>query len=157
MWRLLPSTPAAFARVKGVGEVKIERYGKQFLAASAAHAPAQTAAAKEAAAFEKPGKAKETKTPTHLLSAQQFQDGSSIAEIAAARSLTEKTVQNHLVKAASEGVAIDWDRIIPPQYEALIVDAVKRLGAQRLRPLKDALPPEVEYAAIHAVIAKHFS
>lgn len=158
MCRLLPATPAAFARVKGVGEVKIERYGKAFLEAIAAHAPAgaQAAAADEMDATP-PAKIKEVKTPTHLVSAQQFQSGSSIAEIAAARSLTEKTVQSHLVKAAAEGVAIDWNRVIPPQYEALIVDAVKRLGAQRLRPLKDALPPEVEYAAIHAVIAKHFS
>ena len=66
------------------------------------------------------------------------------------------TVQNHLVRCAQEGHAVDWDRLIPGQYEELIIARIKEIGGKQLKPLKDALPDAVSYAAIKAVLSKHF-
>ena len=37
----------------------------------------------------------------------------------------------------------------------LIVEAIAEIGAEKLRPIKDALPEEVDYFAIKAVMFKH--
>jgi ATP-dependent DNA helicase RecQ len=38
----------------------------------------------------------------------------------------------------------------------MIVARIKELGTAKLKPLKEALPPEVSYDTIKAVICKHF-
>lgn len=146
----LPLTLSAMRKVKGIGEVKLDKYGEQFLSVIAKFAPTLPQK-KVAEPQEKP----QEKTPTHIISMQFFNDGMEITEIAATRKITEITIQNHLVKAAQEGWGIDWDRLIPAGSEDIILAAVQRLGSAPLRPIKDALPPEIGYEAIKAVIAKH--
>lgn len=152
-----PANSDAMRKVKGVGEVKLDKYGAQFLAAIAELAPkfpqsaAEAATAQAAAAAEK----KTEKTPAHHITLKRFSEGMTIAEIAKERGVTEATIQNHLAKAQEEGHAIDWDRLIPQEYEDAILSVVQRLGSAPLRPIKEALPPQIGYEAIKAVIAKH--
>ncbi|MNZ74743.1 hypothetical protein D3C78_932020 [compost metagenome] len=77
------------------------------------------------------------------------------AEIAKERGLSKVTVEAHLIRCADEGQELDWARIIPPQYEQQIMEAIHTIGFDKLRPIKDALPDEVTYFAIHGVISKH--
>lgn len=71
------------------------------------------------------------------------------------RKLKSLTVQDHLVRCYQEGHVVNWDALIPSQYESLIVSKIRELGAEKLKPLKDALPEEVDYAAIKAVLCKY--
>lgn len=64
------------------------------------------------------------------------------------------TIQNHLVRCSMEGYAIDWDVFIPPEYESRIMQAIEETGAEKLKPIKEALPLEVDYFAIRAVLCK---
>jgi ATP-dependent DNA helicase RecQ len=50
---------------------------------------------------------------------------------------------------------VDWTMFIPEQFEALIINTIREVGADKLRPIKDALPDEVDYLAIKSVIVKH--
>lgn len=147
----LPGTEAELRQVKGVGEQKLKRYGEEFLAAIRPFRPA------DAVTAPAPKKAESDKTPSHLLTLSLFQQGRTLEEIAEERQLTVVTVQNHLVRAGQEGHAIEWDRLIPPQYEQMILAAAQTVGTAALRPIKEALPEEVDYAAIRAVLCKHFS
>jgi ATP-dependent DNA helicase RecQ len=54
-----------------------------------------------------------------------------------------------------EGHDLDWDTLIPEQYETMILDKIQAIGAERLKPLKEALPQDVSYLAIKAVLGKH--
>jgi ATP-dependent DNA helicase RecQ len=61
------------------------------------------------------------------------------------------------VRCSQEGYAIDWNRIIPAQYESLIIEKIKEIGTGALKPIKEALPDAVGYDAIKAVLCKHFN
>lgn len=153
MCAYLPASLDAMREIKGVGETKLKRYGSlfleqiaAFLSASPKGTPTETksSAAKKAA-----------KTPTYKITYELFQDGLSTEEIAKERGLTVNTIQNHLSRAAQEGLPVDWDRLIPTEYEQKILHTVQTLGPAPLRPLKDALPDIISYDAIKAVIEKY--
>lgn len=152
MCEQLPRDTYELGKVKGVGEIKLAKYGGRFLETIAKYAPA---AARKTPKKAESGGQKTEKTPVHLLSAKLFGSGMTIAEIAKARGVAESTIQNHLIRAGQEGEDIDWNRLIPEEYESDILAAVKKLGAAPLRPIKEALPPDVGYEAIKAVIAKY--
>ena len=150
----LPTTISQMRQIKGVGEVKLDKYGEKFLAALKDYAPTASTSPKDA--IDVPIK-KSDKTPTHLITLQMFNDGCSLDEIAKTRDLKPVTIQNHLVKAGEEGHTVDWNRLIPAEQEELIIAAIRELGTSLLRPIKEALPDEFGYDTIKAVIAKHFT
>lgn len=86
---------------------------------------------------------------------KRFNTGLSTQEIADERGLSRVTIEGHLIRCADEGHELDWGRVIPEQYEEQIVHVVQELGPDKLRPIKDALPEEVDYFSIHGVIAKY--
>ncbi|MBP2663507.1 MAG: recQ [Firmicutes bacterium] len=161
-----PTELTVMRQIKGVGELKLQKYGGEFLevittylAENAAAASSTDTAAVPAPTKKTAGKKSSSKTdsePSHVLTLTMYRQGITLEDIAATRELTVNTVQNHLVRCAQEGHAIDWDRLIPSQYEELIITTIKEIGAGQLRPLKEALPDAVSYAAIKAVLCKHF-
>lgn len=158
-----PQDRDGLRQIKGIGELKLQRYGTEFLEAIRSHLN-QSELAEQAASEpagqktkgKKPAK-KNAETASHLLTLALYQQGLELEQVAAERGLTVATVQNHLTRCSSEGHAVDWDRLIPPLYENLIVAVIQKIGCQALRPIKDALPEEVGYEVIKAVIGKHFS
>ncbi len=163
-----PADLTALRQIKGVGELKLHKYGKEFLAvitqylaeniaAAGSTLPvpdSKPAATGKAAAKKSPGKA--ATEPSHIVTLALYRQGTALAEIARERELTVNTVQNHLVRCAQEGHVVDWDRLIPAEYEELIIAKIKEVGGQQLKLFKDALPDGVGYAAIKAVLCKHF-
>jgi ATP-dependent DNA helicase RecQ len=83
-----------------------------------------------------------------------YQEGKTVAEIAAERGMSKNTIEDHLFRCGTDGLPLKWEAFIPPQYESLIMQKIEELGAQKLKPLKEALPEEVDYMAIKAAIAK---
>ncbi len=150
----LPTTISQMRQIKGVGEVKLDKYGEKFLAALKDYAPASPSSLTPP--VDVPIK-KSDKTPTHLITLQMFNDGFSLDEIAKTRDLKPLTIQNHLVKAGEEGHTVDWNRLIPAEQEEQIIAVIHELGTSLLRPIKEALPEEIGYDTIKAVIAKHFT
>ncbi len=149
MCRYCPTDRQALRSVKGVGESKLERYGDDFLRVirqySAEHnQPPRPVPAAPAA-----------DVPSHVVTLGLYQAGQSLAAIAAQRKLTLLTVQDHLMRCSLEGYEIDWSALIPARYEALILAKIDELGIAKLKPLKEALPDAVDYAAIKATICKH--
>ncbi|MDR7866560.1 MAG: DNA helicase RecQ [Sporomusaceae bacterium] len=155
MCEYCPTDRQALRLVKGVGESKLERYGEEFLQVirqyCAEHNPSLCPAPTKAAGTgDKDGEA-----PSHVVTLGLYQAGQSLAAIAAQRKLKLLTVQDHLMRCSLEGYAIDWSALIPARYEELIVAKIDELGVAKLKPLKEALPEEVDYAAIKATICKH--
>ncbi|MGH9903373.1 MAG: helix-turn-helix domain-containing protein, partial [Pyrinomonadaceae bacterium] len=82
-----------------------------------------------------------------------YETGLSIEDISERRGLTEITVEKHLADCITEGRPFDISRYVPAEARALIEGAAARLGAARLKPLRDALPPHVTYRMIRFVVA----
>ncbi len=152
----VPQDEKALARIKGVGELKLRKYGRRFLQLIHQYVQDQPVSLKTSAS-KKIIEDKSSKQPSHLITLEMYRQGRDLAEIARIRALTVNTVQNHLVRCSQEGYSVDWDRLIPAQYESLIVEKIKEIGAGALKPLKEALPDQVGYDAIKAVLCKHFS
>ena len=71
------------------------------------------------------------------------------------RQLKSLTVQDHILKCAYEGLEVNLDDFIPKHHEALIIEVIEKIGATKLKPIKDALPKEIDYLAIKAAIFKY--
>lgn len=156
MSQYYPCDEEAMRNIKGIGEVKLQKYGQPFIEVITQYV-AEHPTDKSVAVPQKHAVRKENEPPSHLITLSMFQQGRSLPEIAASRGLTSTTVQNHLVRCAAEGHSVNWDAIIPPEYEELVLSKIKELGTETLKPIKEALPKEVDYSVIKAVMCKHFS
>ncbi|MCA1631963.1 MAG: helix-turn-helix domain-containing protein, partial [Acidobacteria bacterium] len=83
-----------------------------------------------------------------------YNAGMTIEEICEQRGLTAMTVEKHLADCITEGRPFDLSRHVSAGDRALIERAVAQHGAERLKPLRDALPYHVTYRMIRFVVAE---
>lgn len=150
-----PQDDGALLAIKGVGEAKLKKYGNEFLEAIKKYMKENGIKGSKTAFDEQEKKSKEDKTPSHVITFNLYQQGKSLEEIALTREMTPITIQNHMIRCASEGLPVDLDDFIPKEYEALIVETIEQVGAEKLKPIKEMLPDEVDYLAIKAVLCKY--
>ena len=88
---------------------------------------------------------KNTKNDTRLISYSLFKQGLSIDEIAKNRNLVKQTIENHLLECYKNGLDINLDEYVHSEYKDLIFSAIEKVGTEKLKPIKELLPPEVDY------------
>ncbi|GIP38402.1 DNA helicase RecQ [Paenibacillus sp. J31TS4] len=169
---LQPQTMDALLVVKGVGQAKAEKYGDAFVSAvrtfleenpaeegdggtARMRSAGEAGGGSRAAAGRASSRTDADGRASHEVSFALWEGGMEAGEIAKERGMSLVTIQDHILRCATEGRELDWGRLIPDGQEPLILEAAQELGTAKLRPLKDALPPEVDYFAIKAVLAKH--
>ncbi|GAB3256246.1 DNA helicase RecQ [Larkinella harenae] len=143
MSRLRPTTPDAFRNVSGVGERKLQVFGKPFM--------------QEIAAFLT-GQAREGTTlkgATHLLTYDLYQQGMAINEIADERKLSASTIGMHLVYLANNGYDVDLAALVTTAERLDIERAIERVGIDNnvLKPVFEALQGRYDYTKIRIVAA----
>lgn len=162
-----PEDRQSMLAVKGIGEMKFEKFGQALLEVCRTHA-SETRSSD--LAFSHPGKAVEDSdgpgratmprddesehVASHLVTYGMYQNGMEVSDIMVARNLSQTTVEKHLIRSAEEGHPLDWDAIIPDGHEGLILAATQTHGATTLRVLKEVLPEEISYFTIRAVLCK---
>ncbi|WP_246628307.1 DNA helicase RecQ [Paenibacillus oenotherae] len=167
-----PLTTEQLLAVKGVGAAKASRYGSDVIAivrkfrtdaegAGGGQAPLSSYS-DAAATIQRPaGGGRElqgddgSELSSHLQSLLLLREGYTLKQIAEQRGMTKVTIENHLLRCGEEGEDIDWDAFIPEQHEDLIIRTIVQVGTERLKPIKEALPSDVDYFAIKAVMVKH--
>lgn len=82
-----------------------------------------------------------------------YEAGMTIEDISRERAIAEMTVEKHLADCILEGRPFDISRHVNAQDRALIEEAARRLGDERLKPLRDALPRHITYRMIRFVVA----
>ncbi|MFD1425776.1 DNA helicase RecQ [Kroppenstedtia sanguinis] len=154
--RVLPIDREHMRRVKGVGEKKLAKYGDPFLTTIREYAEKQGISpdAEQVVAVTVSSEKKSDSPPSHLTTWSLWQEGKTLDEISQERGLSPTTLENHLLRAAGEGHPVHWDRLIPPGDEAQIRQAIEKVGGTLLKPIKEALPEQITYTAIKAVLAK---
>lgn len=153
MASFFPIDKESLLTIKGVALKKYESYGADFLEIIKVH-------------VEKSGKAPLDLSKKELVREDlkerydntytAYLEGLSLEEIAKKRNFTSSTILEHLSKCEEKGKSVDWSRfIISPEIEGTILDVIKRLGPEKLKPIKDELPENIGYEDIKLVIMKN--
>ncbi len=149
-----PQTMEELRGISGFGQVKIVRYGQQFLrivkSYSELHGLTSSLPPDRREEISKTPK-EETATPTKLLTLNLFNAGKSIADIARERELGIATIENHLAYFVSTG-ELAIEKIVAPEKLPRIVAVIEKVGDLALSPLKAELGDEVSYGEIKAVV-----
>lgn len=151
MCKFYPETKAEMLEIKGVGEMKFEKYGEVFMNKIISFAPEKKGEA--ALQIEEKPKKKE-EDPSFLVTVQLFQEGKNLDEIAEERGLKQTTVEQHLLQGAMEGMDLDFERVLPSSYFQLIQEKRIEIGGEKLKPLKEALPEEISYFHIKLALCR---
>ncbi|WMJ81885.1 DNA helicase RecQ [Clostridium sp. MB40-C1] len=151
----IPLNKEEMLNIKGVGEKKFERYGEEFLNVLIEYNNENKIRNSEDIAITQEGKEKDDKIPSHVVTLNMYNEGKSLDEISQRRGLKLLTVQDHLMRCGLEGLEVNWDIFIPQKYEKLILEKIQEAATDRLKPIKELLPDEVDYNAIKAVLCKY--
>jgi len=143
--RIKPSSIEELLTIAGIGERKAEMFGRKILTALQLYEEG-------ARASSLPQK----KTAPAIETLRLLTEGKTLDEIAQIRGRQLATVVNAvaaLVESGDVEFNVDW---IDRNKQAVIAAACNRAGLdklERLKPLKDVLPPEVTYDEIRLVLA----
>ncbi|MEH7308625.1 DNA helicase RecQ [Neobacillus drentensis] len=151
----LPKTTEEFLQVSGVGELKLKKYGLEFIQAIRTFCETNADYQSELISVEKAPKRPAKKpgvTESHLETLKLHQSSLSINEIAEQRELAVSTVETHLLQCAQQGLEVDFSKYIPSEYLPLLENALAEAGRDRLKPIKELLPEEVSYFMIKAYV-----
>jgi len=143
--RLQPTSIGELLNVTGIGERKAELYGKKILLALREYREGARAASME------------KKTAPAVETLQLLADGKSLEEIAQIRGRQLSTVVNAVAGLVETGEVEFRPEWMDRNKIAVIEAACTRLGLERLerlKPLKETLPPEITYDEIRLVIAR---
>ena len=140
--RRRPATLAELQTIPGFGDRKVERYGKQILAALEGFNKGARATATSA-----------RKTPPSEEVKRLVAEGKSFEEIAAIRGRQLSTVIGSVANLVEKGELEYQSSWVSADAKAVIEDACQRVGLQWLKPIKDALPPAITYDQIRLVLA----
>ena len=168
MSEYFPVNKKEMLNIKGVGESKLNKYGEEFIQIIKKYMSENNIELKEEILYNeevdittknegKVSSIKETedKVPSYVITYNMYKEGKSVEDIIKDRQLKSLTVQEHILKCAYEGFEVNLDDFIPKHHEALIIEVIEKIGASKLKPIKDALPKEIDYLAIKAAIFKY--
>ena len=141
--RRLPSSLAEIRAISGFGERKTERYGQQILDALER--------------FRKGARANTSLEPRSKPAEETLRllaEGHSLEEIARARGRQVRSVIDLVANLVEKGDAAFQTAWVDDAKRASIEEACALLGTQWLKPIKEALPPEITFEEIRLVVAR---
>jgi ATP-dependent DNA helicase RecQ len=157
----LPQKEEDLYKISGFGEVKVDKYGFSFLEEINAYCRIhklesridQKASVKRKTTKKKRKKKSSGSSDTKLRSFELHEQGMSMLEIAKNRDLNAVTIEGHLAHFVGEGKLSVHD-FVTPEKRKPIEDAIEKLGAEKLAPLKEALGDSFSYGEIKMTV-KH--
>jgi ATP-dependent DNA helicase RecQ len=129
-----PRNLGQFRQISGVVHSKVQQYGDIFIAAINDFC-------------------QDSLPSTQFLTLQYYQDGLNAEEIARKRSLKVSTIYEHLAKLLEAGYEIDINQLVSKNKQEYIRLAIKKVGDQSLKTLKENLGDNYSYEEIKLVVA----
>ncbi|HZK33073.1 MAG TPA: DNA helicase RecQ [Tissierellaceae bacterium] len=147
-----PRDKGSFLNIKGVGQKKFESYGEKFIEIINKYA-------------EDKGIKVEEKEPLEIVRDELidryektyncYLQGLSLKEISEKRNFVQSTIIQHLGRCEKQGKSVDWARFIDKDKEEKILETIKEIGLEKLKPIKEKLGDEYSYEDIRLVIVKN--
>jgi len=155
----LPQNLDELRLISGFGDVKLARYGREFLVpvknycskhglSSKIKQKQPKRERKTTQAEKNGGRANATQQETYDL----YKSGVSITEIASLRNLSPITIEGHLSFFIEQG-KLDVETVVKKEKIPAIQDVVEKYGDDKLSPLKEILGDDYSYGEIKAVIS----
>ena len=143
--------------ISGVGEKKIESYGEDFLNIIREYTDSKGIDSVPLIPKEKPKKTKvrDDLKDRYTETYNYYLQGLSLKEIGQVRNFTVSTIIQHLSKVEDRGKEIDWDKFIDKEKEQEILEVIKNVGTNGLKPIKEELPDDYTYDDIKLAIVKN--
>lgn len=145
----MPLTMEELLLVKGIGEVKRDKFGDAFLQAIVEYTkePKQVD-------YQAKAKASSLKEKSHIVTYEMTKEGHSLQEISSIRGLSLSTIERHLVTCHNEGMEIDWKQYYPSEHASLIQAAVEETDYSKMgiKAIKEKLPDFISYFHIRAYL-----
>ena len=141
-------------RISGFGEIKIQKYGNEFLDVVSDYCFRNNIETKIDEKTPKRERLKpyvEKTTDTKRSSLELFNEGFSIEEIAQKRNLTMGTVGSHIAHFILTG-EVNILKLVNEEKLPVIIDAVKQYGDKELGLLKNTLGDDYSFTEIRAAI-----
>ena len=157
----LPQSLDELRFMSGFGDIKLARYGREFLEQVKLFCQQRALPSKMSHKSQKrerkPRAAASAKTPrkggydTKAETLDLYRSGKTVAEISVARGLATTTIEGHLSHFVQTG-DLDVTEIVAVEKMPAIQDAIESYGAEKLSPLKEILGDNYSYGEIKAVI-----
>ncbi len=138
-----PESMSALLHVSGIGEEKAARYGERILDIVRNLQPPSRGPTG-------PRKLTDPERETMRL----LNEGCTIQNIAQIRGRKMQTISATIAELVEAGRLIFRDEWVDAEKRKLIAEQCVKLGAERLKPLKDALPEDIGYDEIRLVAAE---
>lgn len=157
----LPQSLDELRLISGFGDIKLARYGRELLQPVKDYCKAKGLESKIAykspkrerkTKTERPARAPRSGTDTRTETFNLYRQGKNATEIAAARGLSQVTIESHLSHFIQTG-DLDVKELVAENKLPIIIEAVENYGAERLAPLKEILGDAYTYGEIKAVIS----
>ncbi len=154
----LPQDESELRRISGVGDLKFDKYGSEFLRVVREYCGANNLDSRIALKRQPKKKASQklgaSRRSTYQTSFDMFRSGMSIPDIARARDLGVSTIEGHLSRYIASG-EMALDELVPIEKIAAIQKAVEECDNEEgwLSPVKEMLGDDYTYGEIRAVMA----
>jgi len=154
----LPQSDWEMRRISGVGDLKFDKYGADFLGEIKKYCLQNNLVSRMDLKSAKRERKPRTKRSvagkdTYRISLELFDDGKSVSEIAAERGITKNTVEGHLARFVASG-ELSLHQLVPLDKVGPIREAIERFSdSNALSPIKEYLGEEYSYGEIRAVLA----
>jgi ATP-dependent DNA helicase RecQ len=157
MCRRFPSTLSEMRQISGVGDAKLERYGRDFVLEIQSYLdenpgiaiPDPESGDAGSAVLPQKKKKGETIEETYMF----FKGGMSPDDIAKLRSLAPSTIASHLERLIMDGRDIDMDRVVDPGKRLKIEGFFKNIKGWELNPVVEHFTGMVSYEEARLVRA----
>jgi len=154
----LPQDDQELHMISGVGDLKFEKYGADFLQAIREYCRENNVGSRIFLKVPKRERRPRTKRDadgrdTYTISLEMFREGRSIPDIARERGVQASTIENHLARFIPTG-EIPIEQLVPAHKVEPIRNAVLKFNETgALSPIKEHLGDDYSYGEIRAVIA----
>ena len=158
MATFLPLNEDEIRRISGVGDLKLQKYGADFLEVVKDYCDVNNL---ESRINLKSPKREQKKRPkrdangidTYNTTLDMFHSGLSIAEIAESRELAKSTIETHLVRFIQSGEVNLEDIVSDNKVEPIKNAIIKLSSGGAIAPVKELLGEDYSYGEIRAVLA----
>jgi nucleoside-triphosphatase THEP1 len=146
----LPTTLVQLFSVKGVGQMKLEKFGEEILDIIIAYCTEkQLPVAAPVLKFSK--KADQVRMDSKRISFELFESGKLIPEIAAERGMAVSTIEGHLAWFVGNG-ELAVDKLISPEKLKIITEYFSHYDPSNLTRAKVMLGDDVSYSDLRLVV-----
>ena len=154
----LPNNSAEMLKISGVGDVKMDKYGLDFLRTVKDYCLENNEKSRINLKTPKREPKKRTKRnadgdDTYTITLKMFRRGATIEEIAEERNLSPNTIETHLVRFIPTG-EVKLTEIVAEEKIETVRKAILELNAENgIGPIKEYLGEDFSYGEIRAVVA----